>query len=72
MSAIFAAPICVMTMRSSRVRISSTRSTPRYTPDDYDEPTAPKFEPPAQEPYEPPAREPGAAASQSESTQASG
>jgi sec-independent protein translocase protein TatA len=51
---------------------SSTRTTPRYTPDDYDEPTAPKFEPPAQEPYEPPAREPGAAASQSDSTQASG
>ena len=29
---------------------SSSRVAQRYTSDDYDEPTAPKFEPPAQEP----------------------
>jgi len=30
----------------------SSRATPRYNPDDHDEPTAPKFEPPAHEPTE--------------------
>jgi len=29
---------------------NTSRSTQRYVPDDYDEPTAPKFEPPTQAP----------------------
>jgi sec-independent protein translocase protein TatA len=40
----------------------------QYSSDDYDEPTAPKFEPPAQEPFEPPPHDAGAASSQSENT----
>jgi sec-independent protein translocase protein TatA len=35
------------------------RAVRQYAADDYDEPTAPKFEPPAQEPFAPPSREPG-------------
>ncbi len=31
---------------------SSSQVTPRYSPDDHDEPTAPKFEPPVHEPTE--------------------
>ena len=33
---------------------TSSASTRRYNADDYDEPTAPKFEPPTQEPTEAP------------------
>jgi sec-independent protein translocase protein TatA len=33
---------------------ASPRATNRYNADDYDEPTAPKFEPPTQEPSEAP------------------
>jgi sec-independent protein translocase protein TatA len=33
---------------------NSSRAVRQYAADDYDEPTAPKFEPPAQEPYAPP------------------
>jgi len=44
----------------------SSRMAPRYTPDDYDEPTAPKFEPPTQEPFEAPPRDPAQSAGDSE------
>ncbi|REK18697.1 MAG: twin-arginine translocase TatA/TatE family subunit [Planctomycetota bacterium] len=37
-----------------------------YAADDYDEPTAPKFEPPSQEPFAPPSHDPDATSSDSE------
>jgi sec-independent protein translocase protein TatA len=47
----------------------SARVAPRYTADDYDEPTAPKFEPPAQEPFAPPPHDPSPSDTSSESPQ---
>jgi sec-independent protein translocase protein TatA len=38
---------------------SSRPAVRQYAADDYDEPTAPKFEPPPQEPFQPPTRDPG-------------
>ena len=48
---------------------SSPSAAQPHTSDDYDEPTAPKFEPPAQEPSESPPPDPGATGTQSENTQ---
>ena len=53
---------------------SNSPAPQQYASDDYDEPTAPKFEPPAQEPTaqepsEPPSPDPSESATQSESTE---
>jgi sec-independent protein translocase protein TatA len=48
---------------------SSSSAVRQYAADDYDEPTAPKFEPPAQEPFETPPHDPDTSGSQSENPQ---
>lgn len=54
---------------ASYTSTSAPRVAPRYTTDDYDEPTAPKFEPPAQEPFEAPARDPAQSGTSSDDPQ---
>ena len=54
---------------ASYTSTSAPRVAPRYSADDYDEPTAPKFEPPVQEPFEAPARDPAPADRSNEGTQ---